>query len=218
MLRSMYLKVPAALLLVFLMLSMVIAPVAAQSVPFFISGYVDVNGAAMNGVHVSCNGASYTTKNDGSGHAGYYAIMPSATNGSPVTVNFEYNGHTTSITVTANGGTVNAPTANIAASTVTPTVTPTATATVSPGSSGSGSSITFIEAVKATAKVSATPTPTAIAATVQSTTTAVPTQAPVATPEGTQQQGNNTAIYLVIGLVAVLAIAGAGYYLFMRKP
>ena len=199
------------------MLSVSVVPVVAQSVPFFVSGYVDVNGVAMNGVHVSCNGASYTTKNDGSGHAGYYAIMPSASNGSPVTVNFEYNGYTTSVTVTANGGTVSAPTANIAVSTATPTVTPTATVTVSPGSSGSGSSITFIEAVKATAKVSATPTPTAIAATVQPTATAVPTQAPTAQPTAAQQQGNNTAIYLVIGLVAVLAIAGAGYYLFMRK-
>jgi hypothetical protein len=202
MLQSIYVKVLAALLLAFLMLSVSAMPVSAQAVPFMIKGYASVDGVPMNGVAVSCNGVSTTTGSDSGGNAGFYAIMPSASNGSPVVVSFSYGGKTASVTVTANGGTMQAPSANL--------VTPQS-------SSGSGSSISYMEAVKATARASATPTPTATV-TIQPAATPVPTQAPTASPTETPQQDNTVAIYLVIGVVAGLAIAGAAYYLFARKP
>lgn len=180
---SIYVKVPAALLLASFILLGMIMPVSAQSIAFLITGYANVNGVPTNGVQVSCNGASYTTASDQSGHAGSYALMPpNISNGSHVTVNFNYNGHTTSVSVTANGNRAQAPTANIVYQTSTPTpsaaATPTPTAITQSGSSGSAGSTSLQNAY-----ATVTPIPT-VAATIQPTAqaTQAPTIAPTITP------------------------------------
>ncbi len=121
---SKFIKVPAALLLASFILMGMIMPVSAQTVPLSITGHVNVNGVATSGVQASCNGASYSTGSDG-----YYSLGANVANGSHVTVNFNYNGHTASVTVTSNGYAVVAPTANIVYQTATPTPSATVTAT-----------------------------------------------------------------------------------------
>lgn len=225
MLSKMFVRTLAALLLTFFVMCSVVLPVSSQSVPVVITGYVTVNGVSMNGVHVSSGGSSYTTQSDSSGHAGYYAIMPGGvTNGSSVTVSFSYDGHSTSVSVTASSSSIQAPTANIVDPTATPTTTPTATVTVTPtatatassGGSGSGSVNLGYNGVG-----SVTPTASAtavVSATTQPTVTVSPTAVATAQPTALPEQGSNTTIYLVIGLIAVLALAGIGYFVFFRKP
>ena len=95
---SKFVKVPAALLLASFILLGMITPVSALTNPLSICGHVNVNGVATSGVLATCNGASYTTGSDG-----YYSLGANVDNGSQATVNFNYNGHTASVTVTSNG-------------------------------------------------------------------------------------------------------------------
>jgi cell division protein FtsN len=207
MVRNVYGKVPAALLLVFITLSMIATPAAAQSVPFFVSGYVNVDGTPANGVHVSCNGAAVMSKNDGSGQAGYYAIMPSAANGSAATVNFEYDGHTTSVTITANGGLISPQIANIITTrTQTPAETPAQTPVQTP-------------AETPTTTPTPTPTPTA---TPTLTPTATPTITPAltTTPAPTPTPVTEAALppywLIVIGLMTIAGVVALSYVFWKR--
>jgi cell division septation protein DedD len=154
---SVWVRVPAALLLALLIVLSVTVSAAAYSVPFQIEGYVSVGGLPANGVLVSCNGDSVVSMSDSSGNAGYYVLMPPGiTLGSPVTVSFSYNGASSSTTFTANGDSVSVPAVNIVPTPVptqtptpvptqtptpvptqTPTQTPTATPTPSPSPSPS---------------------------------------------------------------------------------
>lgn len=216
--KNMFARASAATLLTLIFLFSVVLPVESQSITFQVTGYANVNGVPTNGVHVSSNGATYTTRNDANGNAGFYALMPPGiTNGSSVTINFEYNGHTTSTTVTANGNSASASTVNIVNPTPTPVPSSTATpvpTTTSSGSSGTSANINY-NGVKNTPTPKATPT---VQATPMPTATPVPTQAPTSTPTPTAMpSGNNTTIYLAIGTIAVLAIAGAAYFLWKKK-
>ena len=232
---SISVKVPAALLLVSLILFGMIVPVSAQELPLNIKGYVNVNGVATSGVQVTSNGASYTTTTDSSGRDGYYNLaLSNIANGSQVTVNFNYNGHSASVSVTSNGYAVTAPTANIVYQTATPTpsatATPSATVTATPtasaqsGNSGSQGS-SSVETVYATA----TPTPK-VTVTVQPTYTVTlaptiaPTQTPTSTPDATAMpsataDAASSNTLLLISILAGIGIIGvvAGAYLLLRR-
>lgn len=204
-------KVIAALLLSAFLLCTAAFPATTQSIPVVISGYVTVNGVATNGVQVSSGGASYTTKSDSGGHPGYYIIMPGGVaNGSSVKVNFNYGGHSTSVTVKASGASVTAPTANIASG----------SNTGSSGSSGStGNTATTTATITATPAVTATVQPTTAqqAATATPTATPAPVVSSTAFPTPAPEQDGNVVIYVIIGLIAGLALASAGFLVFMRK-
>jgi hypothetical protein len=132
-----FIRVPIVLGISLFILIEMAMPLLAQSVPFIITGIVEVNGVPTDGVLATCNGSSYTTVTNQSGQAGWYALMPSGViNGERLTVNFGYNGYKTSVNLTVNTSTgmATAPIANIIYKIVTPTPTakPSATPTITP--------------------------------------------------------------------------------------
>jgi hypothetical protein len=117
---SISVKVPVVLLLASYTSAGMALPVFAQSVMFYFTRYVDVNGVPTNGVRVSCLDASYITTT-GQCSPGRYTLMPSVvTVGQELTVSFSYNGHTTP-TPTVTPTTALAPIRTI---TPSPTTTP----------------------------------------------------------------------------------------------
>jgi hypothetical protein len=215
------LRLAAVLPVLILCFSVLTTTAFAAGIPLPIYGHVTVNGEHIQGVTVSAGGSSTTTDS-----GGFYQLTPSVENGSSVTVTANYQGHTTAQSATQhnNQGSVQIDLAiTYTTTTPTPTATPTATVTVTPTAtattkpnSGSGST-QILEGYNGVGSATPTATPTT-QPTTQPTTTPMPTQTPTDTPVPTSEpSGNNTTIYLALGTIAILAIAGAAYLLWKKK-
>jgi len=177
-----------------------------------IYGYVSYGGTAVNGAVVTLAGpdsGQYTTV-DKDGHAGYYEFNVAQGN---YVVTATYNGHSASYLKVVSGDVQID--LDISTATPTPTAGPSPTPTPRPSHEPGGlvtrnDSSSFMPmapdfTVTPAPKPSINPTPT-------------PTPAPKPTPASTPAPGllSNVDVWLIIALVAILAIAAATL-LYLRR-
>jgi hypothetical protein len=201
---------------VFIVISMFGALAAADlGYPCAIKGVVTLNGQPVVGATVAGNGVSAVTNGSGS------YKLDGVASGSTFTVTASYGSDQASQSVTTpqDGGIVML---NLA-------LTPTASSGSSgnTGSSGSNgysnsagtSTITPTPAPSPTINSTSAPvSPTLSPMTAtQTSTVSQPTMTATASATMTHGTTSNTTVYLVIGAIVVLALAGAGYVLYMRK-
>jgi hypothetical protein len=199
---------------------LLVVDASAQST-YKIYGYVRVDGNLTNGVTVRLSGEgipgqpTFDTVNDGSGTAGYYEfIVNGSTTGKGLSVSASHDNRSGSYSFIMLSEDKLANLSLSVSPTPTPSPTPEPTPTPMPSGELGGmvirnDSSSFIPASAHNPSTTPTPKPSG-------TPTAAPTVEPTLTPAPPAGILSNVYLWLVIALVAILAIAAA-ILLYLKK-